>query len=298
MKLHEVIRNIINDWGADIILQPQFVNIIADMHGFESIPAAQYCIKLARNYNSLSNIHKLYTHSSEYDEQQIRRETIRLAEIAANRFAMSKEVVTYCFDSIIYGLSLVQNINDITIKTGEKSTNIIGHWDFYYRDGKKITIIIKPDGTALTSLNNTYRWKAIRENEILIYLEGLVSYRGVISGDRIEGNAYSEQYGRNWPWWAERKNKCLTEDDLLHSRWIITNECNELQDNEIDFLQNGTINSSIYEGGTWSLDDGILSIETANAFLYYEARYYKGVICGEAHNIIGNKWNFKLQKIS
>lgn len=229
-------------------------------------------------------------------EQNARLEVLQLAEITEKKYGIKKDLATYCFESLAYGLALINNVNDITRESSCESINVIGHWDFYYREGSKMQITIKPDGTAITSLNNKYLWKSEADNEIILYIKGMVSYRGCISGDTIEGQAYSEQFGRCWPWHATRRDDGLSKENLIQGKWLLKNEIEDLDDNIIEFDSDNGLISSVYDDGSWELDGGVLKITTANGFLLYEGRFSKGVISGEARNLIGDNWKFTLTK--
>lgn len=179
--------------------------------------------------------------------------------------------------------------------------NFIGKWVFNYwpARNKSSVLTIMEDGTASTTNGTWYQWEVNNYNQISIFNDGYVLYKGVLNGDYISGIASSEFSGNQWEWNAYKHILPLITpilgEDLSKGWWTLRNEIDEVDDNIVEFHNNGNFVSKNYSIGTWSLSKEILIIYTANGFLKYEARCEDGVIRGKCRNQLGIEWPFRLE---
>ena len=75
-----------------------------------------------------------------------------------------------------------------------------------------------------------------------------------------------------------------------------TNDVQDLDDNNVRFLPDNILDSTLYGTGRWYLNGDELEIFTANDFIKYTGRFIKGQVSGKGRNQMSNEWNFKLIK--
>ena len=294
MNLHIAIQNAVVDHGHEVILTNRLINILDDLHVFSDHIAYKSVLKqlFERNYNQ--EIHLL-------DEQGLSEQAIRftLDDIslkASQRLGLSLDLVRYSVDSIAYGIGIIHNIQQPNSEIEPLSNSVIGLWDFFYKEGKCMTLTIKRDGTAIASSGTKYQWKCPSNNSIIIFLEGFVEYCGSIDNSLIHGVAQNFLDFRKWPWHAKLRGDGITKANLTDGRWTIKNNIDDLEDNNIEFLPNGVLKSSLYDDGTWNIEGDKLIFTTANGFITYSASLERGKLTGDAFNSAGYRWNFELIK--
>ena len=177
----------------------------------------------------------------------------------------------------------------------QEKLTIVGNWDFTYHNDKTMQLAISRDGIARASSGTKYSWR-LSGNNIEIFMEDMVSYKGLVTDGLMSGTATSIYNPNGWPWFAKRRNDGLTIEDLTSGSWTIVNDVDDLEDNIVLFLSDNTLNSDLYGHGKWSLDGDQLEIITADDFIKYTAKFVKGEIVGKGRNRIANEWNFKLLK--
>lgn len=181
------------------------------------------------------------------------------------------------------------------------TSNIIGDWDFNYwpAQNKSSILTILDDGYAFTSNGSWYQWEIKSDGHINIYNYGYVLYDGIIDGDNISGVASSKYSGNEWEWHASRHLSPIVSplnlNDLIIGLWTLRNDIDEVDDNIVEFGENGDFISKNYDVGEWSISDDVLIISTAGGFLLYYAQCVDGIICGKCQNQIGNEWGFWLE---
>lgn len=180
-------------------------------------------------------------------------------------------------------------------------SNLIGKWFFnYWPDKSKSSIIdLMEDGCAVTSNGTWYQWAIKSNGHVTIYNEGYVEYDGLLNGDNITGLATSEYSGNEWTWNAHRHLEPIIESinkkDLPIGWWTLINDIDEVDNNVVEFHENGDFVSKNYPLGKWSLDSNGLTISTAGGFLKYNAKCVDGTISGKCRNRLGVEWTFSLE---
>lgn len=175
------------------------------------------------------------------------------------------------------------------------AADIIGTWMFHYQEDKEMLLHVRRDGFAKASSGTKYHWQFIN-GEFVLFLKDLVSYRGRLVKDRIEGTAYGIYKPMGWNWFAIRRDDSFVRASLLSGSWIIENDAPDLEENVILFQPDRVLESSLYGTGKWFIEDGNLVMITANDFVRYEANISNAEIVGKGRNKISNEWNFKLKK--
>lgn len=299
MELHIVIKEIVNSFGANIYKAKEFINILDDYQAFNQYSSCKFIFRqlFAHKLNQIEKIQLLK--DSNTDERTVRNELDNMAYLISYELGLSLDLVQYIVYSLAYGIGLVHNIQQPTSQDNSTSNtpSVIGLWDFYYKEGECMNLTIKRDGTAIASSGTKYLWKCPSNNEIIIYIDGMVSYVGQVENNLITGIAFNELYFREWSWHAELCGDGIIKSNLTSGTWKIINQIDDLADNIIEFVHGGKITSSIYGNGTWNINDDKLTIVTANNFITYVASMERGKITGVAKNKANNKWNFELIKI-
>lgn len=296
MELHVAIKETISMFGCEIIQTERFVNILDDYQAFAENTAYKFIIKQLYNHK-YSQIQKIKTlKDKNIDERTIRNELDNIAYYISYQLGFSVNMVRYAIDSFAYGIGVIHNIQLPGYNESTISNNVIGLWDFYYKDGECMTLTIRRDGTAIASSGTKYLWKCPSENEIIIYITGMVSYNGIINKNTIRGVAYNELYFREWEWHAEFRGDGILKSNLTDGKWRILNHTDDLEDNIIEFFSDGKLSSSVYGDGTWFIEGDSITIRTANDFITYIASMNKGKIIGNAKNKACNQWKFELVK--
>lgn len=262
MELHIAIKEIVSSFGAHIYYAKEFINILNDYQAFSEYNSCKFIFKQLYTYklNQIEKVQLLKDINT--DEKTVRNELDNMAYLISRELGLSLDLVRYSIDSLAYGIGLVHNIQLPISEDCSNSTSVIGLWDFYYKEGECMKLTIKRDGTAIASSGTKYLWKCPSKNEIIIYIDGMVSYSGTIDNNLINGIAFNELYCREWSWHAELRRDGILKSNLTNGKWKIINQIDDLQDNIIEFLPDGKINSSIYGKGTWNIDNDNLIIES------------------------------------
>lgn len=136
-KLHIVIRDVVTTNGTDILISPQFVNILSDYMAFEQYPATKVVMK---DVVTGGYIAKIKNHKSTHQPN-----TIEFAKKLTEEFYKAKQykldIVEYVFDSVLYGLQLIQTIQEpestgIDAKESE-GDKLFRNLEIHYRKLKK-----------------------------------------------------------------------------------------------------------------------------------------------------------------
>ena len=103
MELHKAIKEIVASKGADMVKDPQIINYLLDYQAFKEKPATKLILKTiidsgyAENILTLKNTTGWETKFKHYQHAFV------------DTYGYKEELVAYVFDSIAYGLSLVDN---------------------------------------------------------------------------------------------------------------------------------------------------------------------------------------------
>lgn len=290
--LYQGLIKIIEDRGVSVLCDKYLANMMADYQVGKEIPAYDVILKQIQSRGYMSQILEYYNRG---ESNMINSKLQFYATSLSTESALKHSSVTYVFECIAYSLGLINKPIASIIKSCE--FNPLGHWQFNFRPNKTQLLIIRADGTAVTESNTTYHWE-ITDDEIKVFIPNTVSYDGwFVDEDTIEGNANSLVYHRTWRWLAKRSEDALSINNLLKGQWKIVNNQVDLEDNILTFNNNGTLYSELYREGNWSLEDGILTIITANTYIQYEFQSNKNRIEGVATNKAGITWKCELNKL-
>lgn len=279
------------------IRDERFINYLADMQAFEENVSIRNVFKQLCVAQYMDEIYSLWEKRTNQDEAHIRNSLHRLAYSVSQKYGFKQDNVLFCLENVAYALQLISSIT-VVLKDSPFSpddVSIIGYWDFTYKKDKTMQLTICRDGFARASSGTKYCWK-LSGDRVEIYMPDLVSYEGVLVGDTISGTATSSYNPFGWEWSAKRRNDGMTMANLTSGEWIIVNDVQDLDDNEVRFLPDNILESMLYGTGRWNLNGDELEIITANEFIRYTGRFVKGQVSGKGRNQISNEWNFKLIK--
>lgn len=297
MTLHEGIKKAVEMRTNSIVLDYQFINLLSDFQAFTEFPLGKSIIKRICSTNYIHNILNLYKNHNHLSEQSLFTEIDRIAYVMSGEYKDNFDLVRYCCESIAYGLGVLKDIEGYYTVDNFKHAPFIGYWNFEYELGKEVGLNIFRNYKALTSLNIEFNWKPVFDDEIELYIPGIISYRGTISNSVIEGIAKKEFYVGEWNWRATKKNYSFSEEYLIYSVWKLINENSEIDDFEFQILPKGLLNSKTKGEGRWYIDNKYLLLSISNGFLSFYVGFNEGNICGKGRNKLGQEWNIKLKQL-
>ena len=297
MELYYHIEKIIEQWGYQILIEDRMINILSDMHAFSEFKQAKFIIKHIIQSNAIHKLLEIKDKKESMTQYEISNAIDRISYNVTNESSFKYEYVHYCLESLAYGINLISSVQSVSEDISEPKS-FIGLWLFNYKDNKIMKLNIKPDGKALASSGSIYSWIPTGSNEILIYIDNIVCYRGkLIDIHHIEGVAYSEINGREWFWSASYIDYSLSKDNLISGTWVLVNYLVDLENNKITFNSDNSLWSELYGKGEWTLENGELKILTANGFITYCGYNENGKIKGKARNKTSFEWKFELERI-
>ena len=279
------------------IKDERFINYLADMQAFGENVSIRNVFKQLCVAQYMDEIYTLWEKRTNQDDAQTRNSLHRLANSASQKYGFKQDNVLFCLENVAYALQLISSVT-VVLKDYPSSpddVSIIGYWDFTYKKDKTMQLTISRDGFARASSGTKYCWK-LSGDRVEIYMPDLVSYEGVLVDDTISGTATSSYNPFGWEWSAKRRNDGMTMDNLTSGEWVIVNDVQDLDDNDVRFLPDNILESTLYGTGRWYLNGDELEIITANNFIKYTGRFIKGQVSGKGRNQMSNEWNFKLIK--
>lgn len=295
MKLHEGIKKAVELRSESIVFDYQFTNILSDLQAFAEFPSGRTIIKKICSIKYINDLFDLNKKNEILSEQNIFNEIDRIAYVMSGDCNEELDLVRYCFESIAYGLSLINNIDGYYTVDNFKHAFFIGHWDFLYEEKKMVRLYIGRNRKAITSNNIELDWNPISDTEIELLIPGIISFRGEKTHNKIVGTARKEFSEEEWSWQAIKN--FLSEESLIYSEWIIKNENSEVEDFVFQFLPKGYINSDTHGAGRWFLDGKELRLSMFNGFVSYIAFSPTGdYFISKGKNKMGDKWGARIFK--
>lgn len=170
--------------------------------------------------------------------------------------------------------------------------DFVGKWkfNFWIEKDKSTILTISSDGKANTGA--TFYKCEICGDKMHLFIEDYVDYWGVFDGHSLSGTA--ESYNNVWHWSAQRHYEpiitAIPERKLYDCKWIVINDTDELDNNELKFQKGGQLLSNLYGKGTWVYKGLNLVISTANGFITYFIKEVDGEIEAKANNKVGQEW--------
>lgn len=295
MKLHEGIKKVVEMRSDSIIMDYQFINILSDFQVFSEFPSGKSIVKKICSSKYISCIVELFQNNNCLSQQTIRNEIDRIAYVMSGEYDEEFDLVRYCFESIAYGLGLLTTINGYYTVDNFKHAAFIGQWNFKYKNEREIRLDVYRNGKALTSSNIEFEWKPVSDNEIELFIPGIISYRGVLCESIIRGNAKRVFCDEEWLWQAIKIIPPYSMKYLSYSEWTLTNDNPEIEDFVFQFMPNGLLASNKNQG-RWYIDDNVLLMSTNNGFLSFYACYNKNGFIGKGKNAMGYEWNIKITR--
>lgn len=180
---------------------------------------------------------------------------------------------------------------------------IIGNWRFnYWLSKDKSTILtFEENGEAYTEMGTRYKWLITESNEIILYIEEYVQYRGKLIDNILTGTAYSSYSQNFWTWEAIRYVgpiiRPIHKTDLVDTIWEIKHSIPDLCDDKLTFLSPNRLQSELLGTGEWDIIDEKLIVYLANKFINITIQNIDNKYNGEAKNLAGFHWNSLLSFI-
>ena len=297
MKLHEGIKKAVELRSESIVFDYQFTNILSDLQAFAEFPNGRTIIKRICSTKYIHNIFDLCKNNENLSEENIFNEIDRIAYVMSGEFDEELDLVRYCFESIAYGLSLINTIDGYYTVDNFKHASFIGHWDFLYEENKMARLFIGRNGKAISSNDIEFDWIPISDNEIEILIPGIISFRGEKQEYKILGTARREFSDKEWSWQAIKRSTLFSEEALIYSQWKVNNVNSEVEDFEFQFLPKGYIHSKTHGACRWLWDGKKLLLSLFNGFVTYCVLNTKGNLGGQGKNKIGGKWIVNISQI-
>lgn len=144
--LHITIKETIDKLGNDIIISPQFVNILSDYSAFSDFPACKVIMRDLLKSGDLQKIYDIY----KQEGKSCTTEMDKLKKVVQKKGKFKRPLVAYIFDCFLYAFGV---LNDV--KTPE-----INAYDAFANNGS----ILDTLNDQLEDLKNEYRdllYKAI-----------------------------------------------------------------------------------------------------------------------------------------
>lgn len=108
MKLQQAIKQLVAQFGDDIVTEVKLAHLVADLNGYEEYPAMKQVIKDSLQAGYGKKLLEFY----KQDPKSVPHRSIDLAKAFAKESHYKQELVSYGFDSILFGLGCSTSINE------------------------------------------------------------------------------------------------------------------------------------------------------------------------------------------
>ena len=297
MKLHEGIKKAVEMRTDSIIMDYQFINMLSDFNAYAEFPSGKSILKKLCSTKYVKSICNLAKNHDDLSQDDICNEIDRIAYVMSGEYSEEFDLVRYCCESIAYGIGLLDEIDGYYTVDNFKHAAFIGRWDFEYKNGKIVELDIYRNEKAVTSTKIEFNWKPVTDDEIELYIPGIISYRGKIYESLIQGSAKREFTDTEWNWMAKKKSSFLSEEFLSYSNWKVTNNHSDIDDFELQFLPKGLFASDTKGTGHWYIDDNCLLFSSIDGFLSFCVTFNNNCFVGKGKNQMGYEWETKLSRI-
>lgn len=108
MTLHEAIKELVAQFGENIVTEVRLANLLADLNGYQDYPAMKMVLKdiLKAGYGK-----KLFDIYSK-DAQNAIRKSVNYAQTFAIESNYKEDLVSYAFDCLLFALGCITTINE------------------------------------------------------------------------------------------------------------------------------------------------------------------------------------------
>lgn len=108
MTLHEAIKELVAQFGENIVTEVRLTNLLADLNGYQDYPAMKMVLKdiLKAGYGK-----KLFDIYSK-DAQNAIRKSVNYAQTFAIESNYKEDLVSYAFDCLLFALGCITTINE------------------------------------------------------------------------------------------------------------------------------------------------------------------------------------------
>lgn len=112
MTLHEAIKELVAQFGENIVTEVRLANLLADLNGYQDYPAMKMVLKdiLKAGYGK-----KLFDIYSK-DAQNAIRKSVNYAQTFAIESKYKEDLVSYAFDCVLFALGCITTINETMTK--------------------------------------------------------------------------------------------------------------------------------------------------------------------------------------
>ena len=86
----------------------------------------------------MNEIYSICNSDNKLRESEIRRDIQRMSTSFSEHYAIKFNQATYCIESIFYAVNLIPSITVDFDSSSPYESNIIGLWDFYYKENKEM----------------------------------------------------------------------------------------------------------------------------------------------------------------
>lgn len=108
MKLHEAIKQLIGQFGKGIVTEVRLANLLADLNGYEEYPAMKSVFKDLEKVGFGQKLYDSYCKNPDSTQDNINNYIRQCVE----KTGYKEDLVSYGFDSILYGLGVLQIVNE------------------------------------------------------------------------------------------------------------------------------------------------------------------------------------------
>lgn len=108
MKLHEAIKQLIGQFGNEVVTEVRLANLLADLNGYEEYPAMKPVFKDIQKEGFGQKLYDYFCKNTD----GILNEIPALIQQCADKTGYKENLISYGFDSILFGLGVVKTINE------------------------------------------------------------------------------------------------------------------------------------------------------------------------------------------
>lgn len=108
MKLHEAIKRLIGQFGNGVVAEVRLANLLADLNGYEEYPAMKSVFKDIQKEGFGQKVYECFCKN----DDSVLSEIPAFIQQCADKTGYKEDLISYGFDSILYGLGVVKTVNE------------------------------------------------------------------------------------------------------------------------------------------------------------------------------------------
>lgn len=108
MKLHDAIKQLVTQFGENIVTEVRLANLLADLNGYQDYPAMKMVFKDLLKDGYGKKLHDSYSK----DAKKVIADCVDYTKSFANESNYKEDLVSYAFDCILFALGCISTINE------------------------------------------------------------------------------------------------------------------------------------------------------------------------------------------